>query len=68
MAGWGGSAVVLHRASVLANKPTLAPGFVNLSRHPYGCRVVQRILEKCTLDDYKHSLVVEVRKLASPLG
>ncbi len=59
---------MLHRASVLANKPTLAPGFVNLSRHPYGCRVVQRILEKCTLDDYKHSLVVEVRKLASPLG
>ncbi|CAL8464526.1 g4061 [Coccomyxa elongata] len=68
MAGWGGSAVVLHRASVLANKPTLAPGFVNLSRHPYGCRVVQRILEKCTLDGYKHNLVVEVTENALDLS
>lgn len=26
---------------------------VGLSTHPYGCRVVQRVLEHCTLEDVK---------------
>ena len=61
--GPGGSATAQRRLSVLANKPVLSAGIVPLARHPYGCRVVQRILEKCTLTDYKHRLVETVRKL-----
>lgn len=65
--GPGGSAAAQRRSSVLANKPVLSAGFVPLARHPYGCRVVQRILEKCTLTDYKHRLVETVRKLPLPI-
>lgn len=47
----------------LPNKAPLVAGFDNLSRHPYGCRIVQRILEKCTIEDYKHRLVKKVCSL-----
>ncbi|KAK9904800.1 hypothetical protein WJX75_002758 [Coccomyxa subellipsoidea] len=66
--GPGGSAAAQRRLSVLANKPVLSAGIVPLARHPYGCRVVQRILEKCTLTDYKHRLVETVTENALELS
>lgn len=48
------------RTMLLPAKIALAPGSVALSRHPYGCRVVQRILEHCDLPAYKDALLAEV--------
>lgn len=38
-------------------------GYINLCKHSYGCRVVQRILEHCKLQDYKSELLKTVRPM-----
>ncbi|EIE19195.1 ARM repeat-containing protein [Coccomyxa subellipsoidea C-169] len=64
----GAAAAQRSRAPLPPGKPALSAGFVPLARHPYGCRVVQRILEKCTLEDYKHRLVATVTENALDLA
>jgi hypothetical protein len=58
-----GSAAAARRTMLLPSKIALVPGAVPLSRHPYGCRVVQRILEHCDVPAYKQDLLREVGRL-----
>ena len=59
-----GSAGAVRRTMLLPSKVALKAGFVTMARHPYGCRVVQRILEHCDIEPYTKALLEEVR--ASP--
>ncbi|KAK9821327.1 hypothetical protein WJX81_005298 [Elliptochloris bilobata] len=46
----------------------LRAGVVPMSRHPYGCRVIQRILEHCTLPDVKESVKLQAQDNALDLA
>ncbi len=41
---------------------------VGLSTHPYGCRVVQRILEHCTIEEVKEYIRREILRSTAPLA
>ena len=41
---------------------------VGLSTHPYGCRVVQRVLEHCTLEDTKAFIRRQILQSTAPLA
>ncbi len=41
---------------------------VSLSTHPYGCRVVQRVLEHCTINDAKEHIRKEILRSTAPLA
>lgn len=39
-----------------------------LSTHPYGCRVVQRVLEHCTIDSVKDDIRDHILQATLPLA
>ena len=39
-----------------------------LATHPYGCRVVQRVLEHCTIADVKDHIRGEILRTTLPLA
>jgi len=41
---------------------------VSLSTHPYGCRVVQRVLEHCTINDAKEHIRKDILRSTAPLA
>lgn len=41
---------------------------VGLSTHPYGCRVVQRVLEHCTIEEAKEHIRREILRSVGPLA
>ena len=41
---------------------------VGLSTHPYGCRVVQRVLEHCTVEDVKAFVRRQILLSTAPLA
>ena len=41
---------------------------VSLSTHPYGCRVVQRVLEHCTINDAKEHIRREILRSTALLA
>ena len=47
-------------APVVGGQCELRAGVVPMSKHPYGCRVIQRILEHCTLPDVKAAVKTQV--------
>lgn len=47
-------------ASSVGAHGELRAGVVPMSMHPYGCRVIQRILEHCTLPDVKAAVKTQV--------
>ena len=51
---------------VLGGQCELRAGVVPMSKHPYGCRVIQRILEHCTLPDVKAAVKTQVALPPSP--
>ena len=61
-----GSASAARRTMLLPSKVALKAGFVTMSRHPYGCRVVQRILEHCDIEPYTQALLEEVGAVPTP--
>ena len=40
---------------------------VGLSTHPYGCRVVQRVLEHCTIEEIKDFIREQILQSIGPL-
>lgn len=50
------------------NGGELRAGVVAMSRHPYGCRVIQRILEYCTLPDVRDSVKAQAQEAALDLA
>jgi len=41
---------------------------VSLSTHPYGCRVVQRVLEHCTINDAKEHIRKDILRSTALLA
>ena len=41
---------------------------VGLSTHPYGCRVVQRVLEHCTIEEAKDTIRRQILQSTAPLA
>lgn len=50
------------------NGGELRAGVVAMSRHPYGCRVIQRILEHCTLARVRDSVKAQAQAAALDLA
>ena len=55
-------------AAVGAGGGELRAGVVPMSRHPYGCRIIQRILEHCHLPDIKESVKAQAEDAALDLA
>ncbi|KAK9802574.1 hypothetical protein WJX73_006290 [Symbiochloris irregularis] len=49
-------------------KGTIEPGVVALSRHPYGCRVVQRVLEHCDIEGVREQAMGQILEVAGTLA
>ena len=50
------------------NGGELRAGVIAMSRHPYGCRVIQRILEHCTLARVRDSVKAQAQAAALDLA
>ena len=61
---------VIHSCLMLAcwHMQDIKGSVVGLSTHPYGCRVVQRVLEHCTIEEVKEHMQKQILLSTAPLA
>ena len=67
-ASGGHDAVVPNLALSNPLQAPIKPGAVPLSRHPYGCRVVQRVLEHCDIEGVRADMMKKILSSAYSLA